>query len=212
MGTKEFWDQLFKDIDLMWGKEPAASAHYALQIFKEEKRNKILIPGFGYGRNGKLFYDNGFDITGIEIAPYAIELAHNAFQLPITIYCGSVNDMPFDEEEYDGIYCHALVHLLNKKERNQFMHHCLHQMKPGGLMLFSIISTESSLFGQGKRISNNRYALPNGVTVYFYSVESAADEFKKYGQTEVFELDEPIAFKNNEPPLKMLMVKIRKSA
>jgi hypothetical protein len=34
-----------------------------------------LIPGIGYGRNAKLFIDNGLKVTGIEIADSAISIA-----------------------------------------------------------------------------------------------------------------------------------------
>ncbi|WP_406600937.1 class I SAM-dependent methyltransferase [Mangrovimonas aestuarii] len=35
----------------------------------------------------------------------------------INVYCGSVVDMPFDDKPYDGIFCYALIHLLNENER-----------------------------------------------------------------------------------------------
>ena len=35
------------------------------------------------------------------------------------MYHGSVNEMPFDNKLYDGIFSHALLHLLNgQEERN----------------------------------------------------------------------------------------------
>ena len=210
MDVSKFWDQLFREIDLMWGKEPAASAQYALRLFKTHGIKKILIPGMGYGRNAQLFYNNDFDITGIEISPHAIELARNTMQLTFPVYCGSVNDMPFDNEQYEGIYCHALVHLLHPKERKKFINNCLHQLQPGGYLVFSIISKASSLYGQGKFLSTDRYLLPNGVSVKFYDVDSAKKEFGAHGATEVFTMDEPITFKENELPLKMIMVKIKK--
>lgn len=39
----------------------------------------------------------------------------------IPIHLGSVTDMPFDNRLYDGIFCYALIHLLNKTERKKFI-------------------------------------------------------------------------------------------
>ena len=51
----------------MWGFEPAESAILVKDFFVEEKLKDILIPGIGYGRNAKIFLENGINVTGIEI-------------------------------------------------------------------------------------------------------------------------------------------------
>jgi len=61
-----YWDSKFKNEGASWGFEPSASAVIALELFKQNGLYIILIPGFGYGRNAKLFLDSGFDVTGIE--------------------------------------------------------------------------------------------------------------------------------------------------
>jgi len=86
----------------MWKSEPADSAIFALQLFKSERINRILIPGFGYGRNAKLFIDNGLRVSGIEISGSAIKLARLS-GIECTIHHGSVTSMPFDNEEYEGV-------------------------------------------------------------------------------------------------------------
>ena len=39
----------------------------------------------------------------------------------ISIYHGSVNEMPFNNKSYDGIYSHALLHLLNKQRESNLL-------------------------------------------------------------------------------------------
>jgi len=94
-----------------------------LEIFKSEGIKNILIPGIGYGRNAKVFFDAGMDITGIEISKSAIVLAGQN-GLNFMIHHGSVTAMPFDDKLYDGIFCYALLHLLNKYERRKFLLDC----------------------------------------------------------------------------------------
>jgi hypothetical protein len=71
----EFWESSFKEKQTMWGFEPADSAITTLKLFKKYGLNKILIAGFDYGRNARIFTDNGIKVTGIEISETAIGLA-----------------------------------------------------------------------------------------------------------------------------------------
>ena len=71
----EYWESKFKNEGALWDFFPSDSSIRALDIFKTNKLKHILIPGFGYGRNARLFIENGFEVTGIEISESAIELA-----------------------------------------------------------------------------------------------------------------------------------------
>jgi SAM-dependent methyltransferase len=110
----EFWEQAFVDKQEMWGFEPADSAILAKDFFLGERIKDILIAGIGYGRNAKVFIENEIEVTGIEISKTAIELARKHYGTAMTIYHGSVTDMPFDNKQYDGVFCYALIHLLDK--------------------------------------------------------------------------------------------------
>jgi 2-polyprenyl-3-methyl-5-hydroxy-6-metoxy-1,4-benzoquinol methylase len=93
----------------------------------------ILIPGVGYGRNAQIFIENGIKVTGIEISKTAIELARKHYGTDINIYHGSVADMPFDNSRYEGIFCYALIHLLDSQEREKLIHDCYNQTLRGWL-------------------------------------------------------------------------------
>src|SRR5690606_20931655 len=112
----EFWEQAFRNKQEMWGSEPAKSTVLTKDLFVEHEIKNVLIPGIGYGRNAKIFLKSGMTITGIEISQTAIELAHKHFGNDLTIYHGSVTDMPYDDKLYDGIFCFGLIYLLDKNE------------------------------------------------------------------------------------------------
>lgn len=78
---------------MMWGFEPSDSAILTKDFFLEKKVKDILIPGIGYGRNAKVFTDNGIHVTGIGISKTAIELARQN-GLNLNVFHGSVTDMP----------------------------------------------------------------------------------------------------------------------
>ena len=193
----------------MWKFEPSDSAIIALDLFKSNGINKILIPGFGYGRNAKLFYDNGFNVTGIEISKSAIDLAKSN-GLDCLIHHGSVVLMPFDSEQYNGIFCYALLHLLNKTERRNFLKSCFNQLKSGGLMIFTVVSKQANMFGNGKLLSKDRFQIMKGLNVFFYDSESIKKEFADVGLLEFKDIDEPIKHMIGQEPLKCKFVICRK--
>ncbi|NLU39686.1 MAG: class I SAM-dependent methyltransferase [Bacteroidales bacterium] len=205
----EYWDSRFKEEGSMWKFEPSDSAIIALDLFKSNGINKILIPGFGYGRNAKLFYDNGVNVTGIEISKSAIDLAKSN-GLDCLIHHGSVVLMPFDSEQYNGIFCYALLHLLNKTERRNFLKSCFNQLKSGGLMIFTVVSKQANMFGNGKLLSKDRFQIMKGLNVFFYDSESINKEFADVGLLEFKDIDEPIKHMIGQEPLKCKFVICRK--
>lgn len=132
----EFWESSFRKKQEMWGWEPADSAKMALDLFQKNGIKNILIPGFGYGRNAVVFLDQQIKVTGIEISETAIELAHQHLGDSIKVYHGATSSMPFDQESYDGIYCYALLHLLDATEREKLLADCYQQLSYGGYMVF----------------------------------------------------------------------------
>jgi len=205
-----YWETRYKNEGAMWKYFPADSAINALELFKNENINEILIPGFGYGRNANFFIENGLKVTGIEIAESAIELARSN-GIVCTIHNGSVTSMPFDNIQYDGIFCYALIHLLNKTERFAFLRSCYNQLKYGGLMVFTVATKESGLYGIGKVLSKDRFEIANGLKVFFYDSDSVKREFNGFGLIECRDIEEPVKFMEGEEPVRLKYVICRKN-
>jgi SAM-dependent methyltransferase len=190
----EFWEEAFKDKQEMWGLEPAKSAILIKNFFVEHNIKSVLIPGIGYGRNAKIFIDNGMTVTGIEISQTAIDLAQKHFGNKLTIYHGSVTEMPFDNRLYNGIFCYGLIYLLNKDERKKLIRDCFHQLADNGFMVFTAITKHASIYGQGTLISKDRFEMFGGVKIFFYDNETIKEEFGNAGLFEVTEVTENYPF------------------
>lgn len=187
----EFWEAAFTKMQMAWGIEPTASALFASDYFTRRGAGGVLIPGIGYGRNALPFLERGMSVTGIEISETAIALARAQLGLEIPIAHGSVTDMPFDDRKYDGIFCHALIHLLDARGREKLIRDCYGQLAPGGHMIFTGISKKAPMYGQGPRLGEDWYErLPN-LPMYFYDADSVGREFGPYGMIESDEIDEP---------------------
>lgn len=206
----EFWESSFIEKQTMWGFEHTESAICTKDFFLEKNVKDILVPGIGYGRNAKVFIDNGINVTGIEISKTAINLAMQNGLEDISIYHGSVNEMPFNNKSYEGIYSHALLHLLNKQEREQFIKGCYNQLKPGGYMVFTTVSQKAPMFGKGKQLDKDYFEIMEGIKMFFYNSESIKRDFNKYGLVQVSEIDEPNKNMENKPSINFLMIKCQK--
>ena len=206
----EFWESNFKDKQEMWGWEPADSTIRTLELFKKYNLNKILIPGFGYGRNAKVFTDNGFKVTGIEISETAIDLAKKHFGETIKVHHGSVGSMPFDHELYDGIFSYGLIHLLRTKERLKLIEDCYNQLAPNGYMVFVTISKKDFRYAQGKEIGKDTFEPWPGMTLFFYDSDSIKSDFGNYGLTDADEIKEPIKDAVDKPSQRFWYITCKK--
>lgn len=190
----EFWEEAFKNKQEMWGLNPARSTVLTNEFFVEQKVKNVLVPGIGYGRNAKLFADNGMSVTGIEISETAITLAKKHFGNEMNIYHGSVTDMPFDNNLYDGIYCYGLIYLLDKHERIKLINDCYHQLAANGYMIFTAITKQAVTYGQGVNIGKDRFEMFGGAKIFFYDNETIAEEFGNAGLFEITEVTENYPF------------------
>lgn len=194
----EFWETVFSNNESMWGEEPTDNAYTVLELLKKQNSNNVLIPGFGYGRNAKVFYDNGFEVAGIEISKTAIERARKYFGNDVTIHHGPVDEMPFDGKKYESIYCYSLIHLLNTSDRKKLIADCYAQLESNGIMVFVALSIKDKRYGVGEELEKNTFHSPKGLNLYFYNEASVKEEFGKYNIMEAKEINEPIEGPNEK--------------
>jgi 2-polyprenyl-3-methyl-5-hydroxy-6-metoxy-1,4-benzoquinol methylase len=192
----EFWEGAFQEKQKMWGELSTASAQDSANEFKRLGFQKILIPGIGYGRNAKPFLDLGMEVTGIEISETAIAMGKQKFGDRIRWIQGSVTSMLFEGVKYDGVYCHALIHLLDTGERKKLIADCFGQLNAKGLMVFTAITKNSDTYSDalrnGTQVATDRFRTKHGVDLFFYDERSIAEEFGTLGRTEFSMVEEPV--------------------
>lgn len=178
----------------MWGLEATDASIETKDFFLEHNIKDILIPGIGYGRNAVPFLENNIQVTGIEISQSGIDLSRK-LGCNIPIHHGPVSDMPFDNHKFDGIFCYALLHLLDEAGRAKFIKDCYNQLKPGGYMIFYTVSKKDEMYGQGIKISENTYKRGPDIEMFFYDEKQAIKDFSPYGFIQCEEFFEP--YKND---------------
>ena len=185
----EYWEKRFLDGGKIWGEKPSKTADYALELFKRHDINKILVPGAGYGRNTKLYTDANLEVEGIEISESAINIA-KYFNPKTQFFQGSVLDMPFSNENYDGIYCCNVLHLFLNEDRISFLKKCYKQLRTKGYAFFVVFSDEERSFGKGKRVEKNTYESKPGRPVYYFTDTDLRKHFKEFSVIETGTLED----------------------
>jgi SAM-dependent methyltransferase len=173
----EYWDKRYRTEGKIWGESPSRTAGHALELFRQNKVKKILVPGSGYGRNTKLFSASGFDVTGIEISPEACKMARE-FNPLTRVYNASALDMSFLQDKYDGFYCFNVLHLFREEERKFFIRQCLERMNKNSLMFFTVFSEKEASYGKGKEAETNTFESKPGRPVHYFTDSDLQEHFK----------------------------------
>ena len=171
-----YWDSRFNAEGMIWGEQPSKTAYLALDHFRGQDINKLLVPGSGYGRNTRLFSSSGFMVTGVEISAVACGIAAG-FDPQTRLFNNSVLDMTADAEIYDAVYCFNVLHLFREAQRKQFIKQCLERIKAGGLMFFTVFSEVEESFEKGENVEWNTFESKPGRPVHYFTEEDLRNHF-----------------------------------
>ena len=107
---------------------------------------RLLDLGCGIGNDGARFARGGAEVTGIDLAPRAVELASRNFDLrglpgSFALMNGEALDLP--DADFDVVYCHTVLHFTPRPERMiQEIHRVL---RPGGTAILMVVNRRSWL-------------------------------------------------------------------
>ena len=185
----EYWNKRFSDSGKIWGTEPSKTAIYALKLFKKYDIKKVLVPGAGYGRHTYFFSANNYEVTGIEISEVALNIAKK-YDTKSKLILGSVLEMPFNNEKYDAIFCHNLLHLLLKNGRILFIKKCFNQLRDNGYGFFSMFSEREESYGKGTKIEENTFESKPYRPTHYFSEKDLLQHFHAFSVIETNILEE----------------------
>lgn len=115
--------------------------------FPKYSGKKVLDVGCGLGTDLSRFAAQGADVTGIDIAPRAIDLARKNFAWRELTGQFEVMDgeaMTFPDNLFDFVYCHTVLHFTPSPEA---MIREIHRvLKPGGTAILMAINRRSWLY------------------------------------------------------------------
>lgn len=137
----------------------------------------------GAGRHTILMSQLGIESIGIDSSNAAIEFATKRSKElglnNVTFINDIVQNLDFLKDTFDIVIAWGIMHYLKKEDRQQLLQKIKEVLKPNGILLCTLRSTEDSRIEEGKKISDNTYLVD-----YF---DSDSDNTK---QTEMYFWDE----------------------
>lgn len=165
------WDERYAESGAIWGHFPALSAEETWWRLRATGARRVLVAGCGYGRHVAYFARHGFETTGLDASRTAIDMAlqtARADGLEIVLTCASAVRMPFPDASFDAVYDHALLHHLSAEERERTVREYRRVLRPGGLLVVSVLSVDDPDCGLGPELEPRTYRGADGRLEHFF--------------------------------------------
>lgn len=114
-----------------------------IEFVKKNEPCSALDVGCGTGTDAIFLAQNGFEVTGIDIAKAAIKRAKNKARqagVEVNFIVGDIFDMPFESESFDFINDNGCFHLLDKRRWRRFINEVHRVMGSSGKYLLKCFS------------------------------------------------------------------------
>lgn len=203
-GHDAAYRQLKADGKVGWDKTPAAYEAIERQLksiidsCKIPSQGRLLEMGCGAGNISLWLEKQGYEVTGVDISPTAIEWARSkALDVGATakFYVGNVLDMSFLEDgQFNIVIDGHCLHCIIGDDRRAFLSEALRVLKPGGTLLIDtmcgpVIGTQ--LAGYDPK---TRCTVLNGVATRYFGLPAEVEKevidagFRLISTTKEFEV------------------------
>ena len=103
----------------------------------------------------------GIESIGVDSSKSSIEFAEKRSETMglknIEFINSLVQGVQFEKESFDIVMAWGLIHYLEKEDQEQFLNKVKYILKPDGMFLLTLRSTEDSRTNTGKKVEANRY-------------------------------------------------------
>jgi methyl halide transferase len=145
--SKQYWEDLYQKGETRWEKgEPSPGLVDFLAQRPNLRRGTVLVPGCGTGHDARAWARAGFDVTGFDLAPSAIErsIASTPSDLrSIRFLRGDfLHDPPF--QRFDYVFEHTLFCAIQPLQRPEYVQALKRWLSPDGtyVAVFYLIPDE----------------------------------------------------------------------
>jgi len=134
-GMKEFWETLYLQQDTPWDLgQPAPPFEKLLAVRGQSLvRGKMAVLGCGRGHDAALFARYGFDVTGFDMAPKAIEEAKGLYGHQVRFIQADIFRLdPVYFGQFDWVLEHTCFCAISPSLRRAYAKTVTQLLKPGG--------------------------------------------------------------------------------
>jgi SAM-dependent methyltransferase len=151
--SRDYWETRYQSNDMPWDKgAPSPGLVDFLAAHPDLPRGSVAVPGCGSGYDVHEFAKAGFDVTGFDIAPSAIDRARDKIRASGLKAKFHLVDFLHDQapQKFDWLFEHTLFCAIKPEERDEYVRATLRWLKPNGQYLavnYLIPDTDGPPFG-----------------------------------------------------------------
>ncbi len=183
---EEYWKRKWEllknkkfDID-----EPHSFAKVALAEIKKNKLKSVIDIGCGAGQDSLYFAKNKLIVTATDFDKQPLEILENKIkkekiknlEIKVLNHAKELDTIP--RESYDVIYSHLSLQYFKDSKTKKIFEDLFYILKPKGLLIFKIKSTDDDLYGKGRLIEKDMYYLQH--IRHFFSKEYIKERLYRF--------------------------------
>jgi 2-polyprenyl-3-methyl-5-hydroxy-6-metoxy-1,4-benzoquinol methylase len=156
---------------------------------------RLLDVGCGLGNDLARFAKGGAHVTGVDLAPKAVELARNNFlQRGLTGHFELMNGeaLTFPDASFDVVYCHTVLHFT--PDPRQMVREIHRVLKPGGKAILMTVNRKSWLF-RLQKLMKVEIDYPDAPVFRKYSIAEFRDMLAPFSEVKIVPERFPVATK-----------------
>jgi len=180
---KDDMDKIYRTVPLEripWNSETPPEILVDLVRSGKVKPCRAIDLGCGAGNYALFLAGAGFDMTGVDISPRAIEIAReNAATTGIRctfLVADLLGDLHEIRDTFEFAYDWEVLHHIFPEDREHYVRNVHRILRPGGKYLSVCFSEEDPQFGGSGKFRKT----PLGTTLYFSSEKELQDLFRPY--------------------------------
>jgi len=137
--------------------------------------SEVLDLGCGQGHDLRAMAQAGHRVAGIDFSPLAIRRArkqvygwHFPRRRNADLRGHDIADgLPFEDERFGGVYSHLALHYFSDDVTRRIFREIERVLRPGGLLVFSVKSTDDPYYGDGERLGEHIFSRKGHVRHFF---------------------------------------------
>ncbi|MET7400526.1 class I SAM-dependent methyltransferase [Dactylosporangium sp. NPDC005572] len=174
-----------------------------LDLMPAGERVNVADLGCGQGHDAMAFAAAGLTVTAIDFSPVSVRqvrhLAGQAHRSVAAVCHNLAEPLPLSADSMHGVYAHLSLHYFDDATTRSLFAEIRRVLVAGGVLVFSVKSTDDPYFGTGDEVGPNMYCR-NGHLRHFFGSEYLESLLVEWKQEDVrpcagrYASQEPSAF------------------
>jgi len=150
---------------------------------------RVLELGCGNGKTLVALARRGWDVTGVEISPSALELAGEELKrsgLGAKLEVANAGDLHFADGSFGAVFAYHVLDHLPAPERGRAVSEALRVLTPGGALYVRTFSANDMRYGTGREVEPDTFERGTGIATHYFRPEEVESLLGGFSRSKVW--------------------------